>query len=524
MLTRPRSTVWTWYALVLFFRPGVQGAPPDLPSLEFTREPPGQVDFSNNTGTRIECQVGGTTLPTSVSWIFPDSTPVTNLTGLRRVSSDGALVFLPFSSEAFRQDVHAVSYKCSASNSAGTIVTPDVKVKAVMDVDYDFSVYDVFAIRGNTAVIKCHIPSFLQNLVAIVAYIRDDSLKIATPIQSDAKFSLSPSGALYIKDVGPTDAGTSYRCQILPRFNGHVKTSSTVGRLFVNEPHGNVPPKIVDSVSTVEGQEGNLVVLPCVAQGFPTPVVQWYVRSVVGDLLLGAQNGAMKRAAHGLVFPKVQLSDSGTYVCRANNTVGSDQVEVTLSVTAPLRVEVKPRVEAVDIGQSLRLECAVSGFPVSSVWWLRNGQPLVGGGRVVVNREVVRIDTVGLEDKGLYQCFARNEKETAQGVGEVRLGDFAPVLRETFATASPTNPGGVASLTCVAAGNPPPEINWTLDTLPLEPNSRLAIENVVSKDGHTVSTLKLPSTVVEDGGVYTCVAGNIHGKVRHSDRLNIYGM
>lgn len=53
-----------------------------------------------------------------------------------------------------------------------------------MDVDYDFGVYDVFAIRGNTAIIKCHVPGFLQELVSVVAYIRDDNMKIDTPILS----------------------------------------------------------------------------------------------------------------------------------------------------------------------------------------------------------------------------------------------------------------------------------------------------------------------------------------------------
>lgn len=103
------------------------GSPPGISALEFIKVPPGQVDFSNNTGARIECRAGGAA---TVTWVAPDLTPVSNITGLRRVYPDGTLVFSPFASEAFRQDVHAVSYRCQASSTAGTIVTADVKVRA----------------------------------------------------------------------------------------------------------------------------------------------------------------------------------------------------------------------------------------------------------------------------------------------------------------------------------------------------------------------------------------------------------
>lgn len=35
---------------------------------------------------------------------------------------------------------------------------------------------------------------------------------------------------------------------------------------------------------------------------------------------------------------------------------------------------------------------------------------------------VLRIDTVGREDKGMYQCFVRNDQESAQGTAELKLG------------------------------------------------------------------------------------------------------
>ena len=35
---------------------------------------------------------------------------------------------------------------------------------------------------------------------------------------------------------------------------------------------------------------------------------------------------------------------------------------------------------------------------------------------------VLRIHNVGREDKGMYQCFVRNDQESAQGIAELKLG------------------------------------------------------------------------------------------------------
>ena len=35
---------------------------------------------------------------------------------------------------------------------------------------------------------------------------------------------------------------------------------------------------------------------------------------------------------------------------------------------------------------------------------------------------VLRINSVGREDKGMYQCFVRNDQESAQATAELKLG------------------------------------------------------------------------------------------------------
>lgn len=101
----------------------------DVPSLAFYRQPPQYVDFSNTTGSQVECLAHGNPHPT-IMWILSDGTKVTDVARLRHVLPNGTLVFSPFRAEEYRQDIHAAIYKCVVSNSAGTIVSRSLRIRA----------------------------------------------------------------------------------------------------------------------------------------------------------------------------------------------------------------------------------------------------------------------------------------------------------------------------------------------------------------------------------------------------------
>ena len=61
----------------------------------------------------------------------------------------------------------------------------------VLSQQYEVRVYDEFVIRDNTAVLKCHIPSFVRDYVTTTAWFRDDGLVIhADGTQGNAKIIL----------------------------------------------------------------------------------------------------------------------------------------------------------------------------------------------------------------------------------------------------------------------------------------------------------------------------------------------
>ena len=54
----------------------------------FVLEPPNKIDFSNSTGTVVECAARGSPAP-RVTWVRGDGQPVDDVAGLRQVSALG---------------------------------------------------------------------------------------------------------------------------------------------------------------------------------------------------------------------------------------------------------------------------------------------------------------------------------------------------------------------------------------------------------------------------------------------------
>lgn len=71
-------------------------------------------------------------------------------------------------------------------------------------------------------------------------------------------------------------------------------------------------------------------------------------------------------------------------------------------------MEVEPRQQVVDYGRPANFKCSYTGNPVDSVGWLKDGRDLGHSG------DVLRIAAVKKEDRGMYQCFVRNDRESAQ--------------------------------------------------------------------------------------------------------------
>ncbi|XP_049290893.1 Down syndrome cell adhesion molecule-like protein Dscam2 isoform X1 [Anopheles funestus] len=489
----------------------------------FLKEPTNRIDFSNSTGAVVECSATGNPPPEMI-WIRSDGTAVGDVPGLRQILPNGNLVFPPFRAEDYRQEVHAQVYACMAKNQFGSVISRDVNVRAVVHQHYQIRVNDEFVLNGNAAILKCLVPSFLQDFITIESWDIDDQTVMIDAEEStmDGKYMVLPSGELHIREVGPEDGYKSYQCRTKHRLTGETRLSATKGRLVITEPLGRVSPKL-DSTSkivTAEVRHGNTIALLCSAQGYPIAVFRWY-KYIEGTQQKKAVvlDDRVKQVSGTLIIKDAVVDDSGKYLCVVNNSVGGESVETVLTVTAPLAAKIEPRTQTVDFGRPAVFTCKFSGNPIKTVSWMKDGKSLGH------SDAVLRIESVKKEDKGMYQCFIRNDQESAQASAELKLGGRfdPPIIREAFPEET-RHPGPSVFLKCVAGGNPTPEISWELDGKKITNSERYQVGQYVTVNGDVVSHLNITSIHSNDGGLYKCMASSKVGVAEHSAKLNVYGL
>ncbi|KAK1131355.1 hypothetical protein K0M31_017642 [Melipona bicolor] len=91
---------------------------------------------------------------------------------------NGSMYFLPFGAETYRHDVHSAVYRCQASNSVGRVLGREITVKAVVRQKYEVQVRDAYVLPGNTGVLRCEIPTFVKEYVAVTSWVRDSAYNI----------------------------------------------------------------------------------------------------------------------------------------------------------------------------------------------------------------------------------------------------------------------------------------------------------------------------------------------------------
>ncbi|XP_052844073.1 cell adhesion molecule Dscam2 isoform X15 [Drosophila gunungcola] len=488
----------------------------------FVMEPPGRVEFSNSSGGWLDCSASGSPQPT-VDWVHADGSAVTEIHGVRRVLRNGTLVLMPFAAAAYHQDVHNTIYRCIASNSVGRIVSRDVQVRAVVAQAYKVDVEVLSASRGCTAILRCVVPTFVKELVRVVSWVHEPAIYIYPSLQGDGKFHLLPTGELLIHNLQESDESQSFRCRSMHRLTRQVVVSSPT-RLRINSHRGIISPSVVEHTAHVQVSQDEGAVLLCVAQGCPSPEYSWYTHNGAGPLPV-LSGPRVRLLGPILAIEAVTGEDSGVYKCTAGNVGGEASAELRLTVATPIQVEISPNVLSVHMGGTAEFRCLVTsnGSPVGmqNILWYKDGRQLPSSGRV---EDTLVVPRVSRENRGMYQCVVRRpEGDTFQATAELQLGDAPPVLLYSFIEQT-LQPGPAVSLKCSAAGNPTPQISWTLDGFPLPSNGRFMIGQYITVHGDVISHVNISHVMVEDGGEYACNAENRAGRVQHAARLNIYGL
>ncbi|KAJ1359849.1 hypothetical protein KIN20_018667 [Parelaphostrongylus tenuis] len=283
----------------------------------------------------------------------------------------------------------------------------------------------------------------------------------------------------------------------------------------------------------------------------PTPTVYWDRDGVVletGNKYSIYNDGDF----YYLEVHHVSTFDQGFYNCTATNSEGiatcSSEVEVVKPAEdalvqqekrkhkreprAPAFVEVLPGKMKTKIGDSLSVECSVSGYPAPAIKWLRNGTPLLPHTqRCVMSYDgecaTLKFAFLSAADEGIYVCEARNEcgEVKAQMLLEVEGADSAttagipPLFRtEKIRQVFKANDGERVQLSAeIVQGSEPLQIRWIRNRVTITDSQSFQYR----RQGPDV-TLVIADAFPEDSGEYAVEARNQWGTARCIMRLDVH--
>uniref|UniRef100_A0A672JN85 Ig-like domain-containing protein n=1 Tax=Salarias fasciatus TaxID=181472 RepID=A0A672JN85_SALFA len=200
----------------------------------------------------------------------------------------------------------------------------------------------------------------------------------------------------------------------------------------------------------------------------------------------------------------VQEVDAGQYRCVASSSAGT-------SAAGPLFSEA-PVDTTANVGENITLPCSVRGFPQPTVTWRRqDGRQILrspdGHSRTMqLENGHLLIQSVWLDDEGLYICEAKNQFGTITTEARVSVTGLEPPLLAQAAPVITTGIGQSLSIPCMLLeGIPLPERHWSRDGKPVRLNGRMFLRS----DG----SLYIERAIPEDTGRYVCTAVNVAGSM-----------
>nr|XP_026491834.1 hemicentin-1-like isoform X1 [Vanessa tameamea] len=254
------------------------------------------------------------------------------------------------------------------------------------------------------------------------------------------------------------------------------------------EVHVLAPPFIKNKLpdKTLNAVEGDLVLrIPCEAVGKPKPTVSWIVDGL--KLALGTDMFGIEEDGT-LIIKNVNKYSSGTYLCKAENSLGHVSEEFYVKVYPYPRTRNVPVKELIEEGTSANIECEPSHDVGDLIRWYKNG--------VLISTGPLTLRRASPSDSGLYSCRVSNYVSSHSSHKMVIVGR-KPRFNSEEETRIEFFEGANVFFVCSATGFPNPTITWSHNGRKIEKTS--ATIDLVMK--------------FSDIGEYECQVSNDFGKI-----------
>ena len=170
-----------------------------------------------------------------------------------------------------------------------------------------------------------------------------------------------------------------------------------------------VAPRILLSSKDVWVQEQQNITIVCTATGQPQPSITW------SKAIVDLPKDRTEVMKGNLTINKVEKKDRGTYICTAENILGSTTALAQLTVVSRLRFNVRPPKEVTPlIGSTVRLPCVAESDLRTTINWTKDGKsPLQTNSNVLWTGTLV-LQNIKKSHEGYYTCRATNALTTIE--------------------------------------------------------------------------------------------------------------
>uniref|UniRef100_A0A8C9RDA4 Immunoglobulin superfamily DCC subclass member 3 n=1 Tax=Scleropages formosus TaxID=113540 RepID=A0A8C9RDA4_SCLFO len=300
------------------------------------------------------------------------------------------------------------------------------------------------------------------------------------PLPEDHSYTMLPNGSLLIghfqrtKSDGSSDEG-DYECVAQNAFGLLLSRKARVQAATMAEFH--VQPQ------SVHAEEAGVGRFQCQIHGLPEPIISWEKDGRPVD----TEDDRYTLLPTGVLqITGLHPEDSGLFCCVAHNSAG-----VKRSATARLSISgtqssvykepmivVGPENLTLTVHQTAILECVATGYPRPIVSWSRlDGRPIGVEGIQVLGTGNLMISDVGVQHSGVYVCAANKPGTRVRRTAQGRLVVQAPAefIQPPQSIARPV--GTTAIFTCLAQGEPLPQLTWLKNGQVLEPGGHVKLRN-----------------------------------------------
>ncbi|KAI2662648.1 Immunoglobulin superfamily DCC subclass member 3 [Labeo rohita] len=234
---------------------------------------------------------------------------------------------------------------------------------------------------------------------------------------------------------------------------------------------------------SVRAELGGVGRFQCQIHGLPEPVISWERDGRPVDT---SDDRYTLLPTGVLQITGVRPEDSGMYCCVAHNSAGvkhSAGAQLTVSgsqssVYKEPMILVGPENLTLTVHQTAILECVATGYPRPIVSWSRlDGRPIGVEGIQVLGTGNLMISDVRVQHSGVYVCAANKPGTRVRRTAQGRLVVQAPAefVQPPQSIARPV--GTTAIFTCLAQGEPVPQITWLKNGQILEPDGHVKLRN-----------------------------------------------